>query len=551
MAISSGLTAEQIGQVQALVDARNYGGAWAQLAQFGDAYADNAYDVVGRPDTPAGDFYGELVEQHWNNTAGEGAYEQYFDQVTELHLNNYIDQLNKTGEWPSTQFIESSYRNSVEFFGMPATTAFDAIFTQSIGDATQGYYDWWDALDMEEGRVEPSNVFDHIPFDEAVSTLANDILDTLTSLWEQGDLQQWSLAEWLGIDGFNQYMNQFIQDLDRDLDLDEFWGSLNGDINNILNDMNLTWDQFLDWVEPPPRRDPLALDLDGDGIETLAADGYSGVLFDQNGDGIKRATGWVASDDGLLVLDRNGNGTIDNGTELFGNNTPTADGTAADGLSALADLDTNLDGRIDASDAQFANLNVWRDLNSDGISQADELFTLNDLGITSLNTGGTLDVNTDLGNGNSVINEGTFTWSDGSQGDMADLALQEQDIYREFTDEVTLSAEIEALPDLVATGPVRDLREAMSLDTSGNLTTLVTQYSATTSRAGQLSLLDNLLLTWAESSGFETSPGEGWPVVKYQFDGIDEATQPEAYAAALDKIRVMETFNGQLFLTTP
>ena len=85
MAIASGLSEAQIGQVQALVDAGDYGGAWNQLAQWGDTYADNAYDVVGRPDTPSGDFYGELVEQHWNNTAGEGAYEAYFDQVAELH----------------------------------------------------------------------------------------------------------------------------------------------------------------------------------------------------------------------------------------------------------------------------------------------------------------------------------------------------------------------------------------------------------------------------------------------------------------------------------
>ena len=223
------------------------------------------------------------------------------------------------------------------------------------------------------------------------------------------------------------------------------------------------YDQALNWFNPP-RRDPLALDLDGDGIETLAASGYSGVLFDQNGDGVKRATGWVASDDGLLALDRNGNGTIDNGTELFGNNTITADGTAESGLAALADLDTNADGLVNASDAQFANLQVWRDLNRDGISQSNELFTLNNLGISSLSTGGTLDVNTDLGNGNSIVNNGSFTWADGSKGNMADLALQEQIIYREFTDNVTITDAAAALPDVVATSPVRDLREAMSMD---------------------------------------------------------------------------------------
>ena len=67
--------------------------------------------------------------------------------------------------------------------------------------------------------------------------------------------------------------------------------------------------------------DPLTLDLDGDGIETIAAAGFSGSLFDHNRDGIRTATGWVSADDGLLVRDLNGNGKIDNGGELFGDNT--------------------------------------------------------------------------------------------------------------------------------------------------------------------------------------------------------------------------------------
>ena len=69
-----------------------------------------------------------------------------------------------------------------------------------------------------------------------------------------------------------------------------------------------SWSEAKDWME---RRDPLALDLDGDGIETRGADGT--VLFDHNGDGMRTGTGWVRSDDALLVLDRNGNGTIDTG----------------------------------------------------------------------------------------------------------------------------------------------------------------------------------------------------------------------------------------------
>ncbi|MGF6149008.1 Uncharacterised protein [Kingella potus] len=70
----------------------------------------------------------------------------------------------------------------------------------------------------------------------------------------------------------------------------------------------------------------MVLDLDGDGIETVAANGFAGSLFDHDNDGIRTAGGWLASDDGFLVWDKNGNGRIDNGTELFGNNTALAGG---------------------------------------------------------------------------------------------------------------------------------------------------------------------------------------------------------------------------------
>jgi len=75
-----------------------------------------------------------------------------------------------------------------------------------------------------------------------------------------------------------------------------------------------------------------------------------------------------------LVLDRDGNGSIDNGRELFGDSIPLfGGGNTADGVAALAAKDTNLDGKVDANDARFANLRIWCDANQDGISQASEL----------------------------------------------------------------------------------------------------------------------------------------------------------------------------------
>jgi len=93
------------------------------------------------------------------------------------------------------------------------------------------------------------------------------------------------LAEW-GLYELNEYISR------------------NRLLDPVFDGIGDFYDAARNWTPPPP--DPLALDLDGDGIETLAADGYRGALFDSNADGVRTATGWVAPDDGLLVLDRNG-----------------------------------------------------------------------------------------------------------------------------------------------------------------------------------------------------------------------------------------------------
>ncbi len=127
---------------------------------------------------------------------------------------------------------------------------------------------------------------------------------------------------------------------------------------------------FGDWFEPLRGwSDPLAVDLDGTGdIETLPADS---VYFDIDADGMAEAVSWISSGDGWLAIDSNENGKIDGVGELFG-----SDGTG--GFAALAALDTNADGKIDAQDAAYSQLVVWQDKNSDGVSQAGELLSIAD-----------------------------------------------------------------------------------------------------------------------------------------------------------------------------
>jgi len=105
----------------------------------------------------------------------------------------------------------------------------------------------------------------------------------------------------------------------------------------MANEVNSLWQQARNWIA---RSDPLVLDLDGDGIETVGVNATTHILFDHNNDGITTGTGWVKGEDGLLVLDRNGNGVIDNGSELFGDSTTVNGVNATDGLSALHAEDT-------------------------------------------------------------------------------------------------------------------------------------------------------------------------------------------------------------------
>jgi hypothetical protein len=125
---------------------------------------------------------------------------------------------------------------------------------------------------------------------------------------------------------------------------------------------------------------PLVIDLDGDGVETTAID--AGIYFDYNSDGFFTQTAWAGGDDGLLVRDINGNGQIDNGTELFGEHTILQDGSlAGNGFRALAEFDKNLDKRIDIQEAASMGLMIWRDANVNGYVDPGEMLSPNDLGI--------------------------------------------------------------------------------------------------------------------------------------------------------------------------
>jgi len=134
-------------------------------------------------------------------------------------------------------------------------------------------------------------------------------------------------------------------------------------------------------VVPCNVSDPLALDLEGDGVNVLPV--HRGPDFDLWATGRKQAVAWLGPEDAWLVLDLNRNHVVDNGSELLGN----VDGHSADGLAALAKLDLpdrggNSDGLVSGPDREFALLFAWQDSDSDALTDPGELRTLASLGIT-------------------------------------------------------------------------------------------------------------------------------------------------------------------------
>ena len=164
-------------------------------------------------------------------------------------------------------------------------------------------------------------------------------------------------------------------------------------------------------TQPVQKTDPLVLDLAGNGFSTRGLN--DSVRFDLNADGRVDSISAPSGDDALLALDRNGNGRIDDGKELFGDQHG-----ASNGFAELSKFDDNGDGRIDQQDSVFEHLSLLR-FDAQGRQQ---LQSLSEAGVSVIHLQAQ-NVKQALGTYDEIAQIGRFDFADGRSAQAADLLL--------------------------------------------------------------------------------------------------------------------------------
>ncbi|CAH0150237.1 calcium-binding protein [Roseomonas sp. CECT 9278] len=236
---------------------------------------------------------------------------------------------------------------------------------------------------------------------------------------------------------------------------------------------------------------PLTLDLDGDGLDLISV-ADSTAFFDLDNDGFVERVGWVGADDALLAIDLDDNGYIETRNELFG-------GSPSDGFASLRLLDSNADNVIDASDAAFADLKVWRDLNGNGVSEAGELQSLTAAGIASISLASVHLTTPQTIAGNSVTDTSTFTWTAGGTGTIADVWFSVNQAFSFDARPVEIVPEALVLPTLRGYGIISGLTAQMSRDAT--LLDLVQDFVETPIADVTDAQIRDIMYRWAEVDG--------------------------------------------------
>ncbi|WP_018713971.1 hypothetical protein, partial [Campylobacter ureolyticus] len=247
----------------------------------------------------------------------------------------------------------------------------------------------------------------------------------------------------------------------------------------------------------PKYYDPIVIDMDGDGIELLPMDGT--INFDHDNNGFKEATGWVSGDDALLALDKNKNGIIDNGSELFG------DHSSSNGFEELKKYDLNSDGFINKDDEIWYELVLWQDKNANGISDEGELTKLSESKIKAIDLRYT-NVSKEFLE-NHIKQTTKVIFSDEKTAEAVDVNFK-VDLSDTIMPETKISKDILVLPNVDGKGNLYDLHSAMMMNI--NLKDELKKYINANS-IERKKLIKSLIYKW---TGVENNPTSGRGAMK-------------------------------------
>ncbi|NQY74139.1 MAG: LysM peptidoglycan-binding domain-containing protein, partial [Candidatus Margulisbacteria bacterium] len=213
--------------------------------------------------------------------------------------------------------------------------------------------------------------------------------------------------------GIDAYLDKYFAMPSLDLDLDPPANIFEQPFENYIGDLAKMNSLFL--AAPDVERvDPLVVDLNGDGVQLISFED-STVTFDVDNDGYAENTGWVSAEDGIIVHDKNQDGVINDISETLSEYYTE---NVIDGLEALQTLDSNKDGLFNKFDDVWSDLKVWQDQNLDGISQSEEMKTLDESGIASISLD-RQESDRERLEGNPVLSRSSMRMTDGTEREVA------------------------------------------------------------------------------------------------------------------------------------
>lgn len=309
--------------------------------------------------------------------------------------------------------MEGQQKETFTMTAQRVSIKFSMSMTMS-SQALRGYADGAEALqDNEEGMGQFIDIVNQAM--DKMDELANQLLTFVNDLMSgEGELQQQieAFLSELGATGFLDGVEAQNPDA-----LPAAEGAQQGQVTTQAFSMQMEFEFeyiSISVEQTVQESDPIVLDLDGDGIELSSY--RQGARFDITGEGRQVTTAFVTGGDAFLAIDSNGNGEIDSGKELFGDQNG-----AANGFEELRKYDSNEDGRINAHDRHFNALKLFRD-NGNGKTEKGELMGLADAGVREILLG-YQNVSQMASGGNRIEQLASFIREDGSQGTAADAIL--------------------------------------------------------------------------------------------------------------------------------